>query len=722
MTETNHASEAAASSPKNQLQAKAAYALPDELGLQDIVRNVLGYYSATMQAMAAEILRMRRYCPPTAEVEKMRAELATAKDDAKRLRDEKRDQIAATVEHLRRAGIIVGSPTAGPTPGVAISEPMTLASTIGMLCDERAKILAGLGREAKALLEASFMLRCAEGGRPLPVPRVEEAFGIFEALRKVIAKRDALASERDAWKHKADTLGGDLNRIRSLVPTASDEQTTFDAVKAYLTKVHKERDASSKALFDVAIALEEADGGRSGTDENGPPRIRAIATARDIAQRDANELRLAVDTLRAQVANAEREYLRFGSPKLDGGIVAGMRDLANEVEGLRSAGFREAVMAFDTFLRRCGVKMSRLEGLMPVRWVIEAAKLLKDAWPRTADNVRKALIEEAQTAIAAMRDVGPELAKAGIQVGPRLSHAEAIAQLRGERDRWREKCEAAHQLADEAARFEGAVVADLATHGFFAAGGLGGVRFAVGKALTELARLRKESKRDQVAKQQALLDEIARLLPGKGPLLERVKHAAKMVEQDAIAERLCKELDINPEKVWLEAMRKSQPKRDVALAPIKGFVDEAIRKVVDRASKDGGLPAFGDPFGLFARRSLPTKEKIPGDWCGTNRPETPPLEPKPDLGDALNFGLKYPRSQPKVGPATGQPRTEVPVGPDGSGTVLELGEAFRDAMRMASPTSRLLPLWDETAPEARYRFLHTAVAELAKVVERIGAR
>lgn len=72
------------------------------------------------------------------------------------------------------------------------------------------------------------------------------------------------------------SMVGELNCIRALVPTESDDQTTFDAVQACLAKVRKERDASSKALFDVAIALEEADGGRSGTYENGPPRIRAL--------------------------------------------------------------------------------------------------------------------------------------------------------------------------------------------------------------------------------------------------------------------------------------------------------------------------------------------------------------------------------------------------------------------------------------------------------------
>ncbi len=44
---------------------------------------------------------------------------------------------------------------------------------------------------------------------------------------------------------------------------------------------------------------------------------------------------------------------------------------------------------------------------------------------------------------AELAKVTAELAKAGIQTGPRLSLDEAVAQLRGERDRWREKFEAA---------------------------------------------------------------------------------------------------------------------------------------------------------------------------------------------------------------------------------------------------------------------------------------
>jgi hypothetical protein len=140
------------------------------------------------------------------------------------------------------------------------------------------------------------------------------------------------------------------------------------------------------------------------------------------------------------------------------------------------------------------------------------------------------LTAEAKIAIAAMRDVGPELVKAGIQMGPRLSHGEAVAQLRGERDRWREKCQVANDMVAASARFEGSAVAKLAEHGFFAAGGLGGLRRAIDQAMAELTRRRKECQRNRADKQQAMLDEIARLLPGKGPLLDRVRKGAALAK------------------------------------------------------------------------------------------------------------------------------------------------------------------------------------------------
>lgn len=735
MDQTNPSEAAAASSP-----------LPDERTLQHIAESRLGYYPEPVQAMAAEILRMRRDCPPTAEVEQMRADL-------KRLRDEKKSEIATAIEHLRKAGVIVGSPMAGPTPGVKIGETMTLASTIGMLCDERAKILAGLGREAKSLLEASFMLRCATGRQPMPSPRVEETFGIFEALRKLCDERDTAMHEADAWKRKTDTFGADLNRIRSLVPTASDEQTTFEVIRDELRRLMKRAQEA------------EAIGERNG--KAATERIDLLAAAAQTLGCKPQDVPLECARLhRMLVAFMEAGNLSFG-----GDVEAQMLALANEVAGLCSSGFREACMAFDGFLRRCGINVSKLEGLMPVQWVIAAAKLLQ----KGAAAYEPALPAEAQTAIAAMRDVGPELAKAGIQVGPRCSHAEAVALLRGERDQWREKFEMADREAANAARWGISTGERLTAAGFaLRAPKEAGLHGAVLEALAELTRLRKESKRDQVGRQQALLDEIARLLPGKGPLLERVRHAAKVASDDAIAESIMADLGIDDEA--REAMRQ--------------MIDGAFRARCKVSLSD--VPKLAQS--LLERRSLPAKEgPLPGSFCGTNQPEMPPLKAdapcgyKPashrdDFDNAPNFGGKFapatgqPRAggvvaagtipgaspfppfhhggkvgsatetvdalcgnepsahkqeftafgeslrgcaAPKVGPATGQPRTEAPLAADGSGTVVELGEAFREAMRWASEKTKSIT----GAPtEARLRYLHTAVAELAKVVERIGAR
>ena len=78
---------------------------------------------------------------------------------------------------------------------------------------------------------------------------------------------------------------------------------------------------------------------------------------------------------------------------------------------------------------------------------------------------------------------------------------------------------------------------------------------------------------------------------------------------------------------------------------------------------------------------------------------------------------------PKFAPATGQPRTEVPLAADGSGTVVDLGEAFRQNLSNAVDC---LPSDGQPIGSTTIRLsiqnLHTAVAELAKVVERIGAR
>lgn len=314
-------------------------------------------------------------------------------------------------------------------------------------------------------------------------------------------------------------------------------------------------------------------------------------------------------------------------------------------------------MAIDTFLRRCGVDMSKAEGLPGVHWVRAAADCVRGSrLPGVkASDLLNFDHAEAQSAVAAIRDLGPELAKAGIQVGPRCSHAEAVAQLRGERDRWREKCEAEQHLNDS--------------------------------------------------------------------------------------------------RGWLEAMRRTEPKRDVALAPINRLVDEAIRKVAERARKDGGA----DPFGLFTPRACQEPKAEPLPFTGSDLLPSYATKRKrfveelrqvvnrnsiehacgdtPDfilaevmVDAALSFG-RFTRGRdahatgraPKLGPATSQPRTEVPIGPDGSGTVVELGEAFREAMRKAGSIWVEIPVGEDLNCY-RLRHLHAAVAELARVVERAGAR
>ena len=60
-----------------------------------------------------------------------------------------------------------------------------------------------------------------------------------------------------------------------------DEEPPRQILIEEIWRLRRERDAARSALFKVALALEEADGGRSGTYENGPSRIHALAKARD---------------------------------------------------------------------------------------------------------------------------------------------------------------------------------------------------------------------------------------------------------------------------------------------------------------------------------------------------------------------------------------------------------------------------------------------------------
>lgn len=195
-----------------------------------------------------------------------------------------------------------------------------------------------------------------------------------------------------------------------------------------------------------------------------------------------------------------------------------------------------------------------------------------------------------------------------------------------------------------------------------------------------------------------------------------------------------------PDPAWLEAMRKTQPKPEAD----RGIVEEAVRKVADqRAAKRAQIIAELAP--IVNRHSL---ERAGGDtpdyilveamldaalaFGKTTRardrhqgrptcahPQVGNLDPrfaaKPNyggVGPGRCDGRETSSFGEKVGPATGHPRTEVPLAADGSGTVVELGEAFWVAMRESGTADH----------EGQcLRRLRDAPAELAKVVERIGA-
>lgn len=487
------------------------------------------------------------------------------------------------------------------------------------------------------------------------------------------------------------------------------------------------------------------------------------------AAREENRLHLHLSNIDTALAEAGQPHRQKGDE------LERIRDLAGERDAWRHQA------------NRLGDDLNRIRALVPLAdeqsptFDVIRGELLRLMQRATAAEAKGGLtvqfseffgcdLDEARTAVAAIRDLGPELAKAGIQVGPRCSHAEAVAQLRGERDRWREKCEQAHQMVDEAARFEGAVVADLATHGFFSAGGLRGVRFAVQRVLAELARLRKESKRDRAAKQQALLDEIARLFPGKGPLLERVRAAAKPAPS-AWRERFMRLRDgIKAQIAWctlpggapFAGMHKEHAVLSCALTNADALLEEAAGESV---SWVGGLS-------LFERRSCQEPKAEPLPFTGSDLLPSDATKRKriveelrqvvnrnsiehacgdtPDfilaeamLDAAFAFG-RFTRSRdahlggrsfsnpgqpidpsdpigPKFAPATGQPRTEVPVGPDCSGALVGLGEAFRRNLANAVDClpSDGHPI-DATTVKIAIRNLHAAVAELARGVERIG--
>lgn len=627
--------------------------------------------------LAAEVLRLRAQCPPTVEVEQMRADLA----------------------QLREAiGLMT---TAKPDMLVDVRDPIGMARQV-------VEMVERMRQDWLTTFDAS----------------IEQ--------KKRAEKAEAIAEQNG----KAATERGDLiERLRGILfCTFPAEPTLEEQAKAMVAAAKNGAPpvVSYDRLFMVHL----------------PGEWSSSADEFFVYRRVSNTPWVTV-------------HWRHGP-----GISNSRPENTEKADGFPSE-FREACMTFDTFLRRCGFDVSKLEGLMPVWWVIEAAKLLRE--PVVA--IGGSLTDEARTAVAAIRDLGPELAKAGIQVGPRCSHAEAVAQLRGARDRWRERFEAADKESGATAKRILAMCDLLAEAGFSWTGAeshAAGLRNAVNAALAELARLRKESKRDQVAKQQALLDEIARLFPGKGPLLERVRAAAKPAPS-AWRERFMRLRDgIKAQIAWctlpggapFAGMHKEHAALSCALANADALLKEAA---------GAGGSSWASGLSLFERRSC-KEPKVIGEFnllpsdatkrkclveelrqvvnrnsiehaCG----DTPDFILAEVMVDAAFAFGKFTRSRdahvggrsfsnpgqpfdpsdpigPKFAPATGQPRTEVPVGPDGSGTVVELGEVFRREMLLATTSHIAAPVFGETLTDVCLRHLHAAVAELAKVVERGGAK
>jgi len=106
--------------------------------------------------------------------------------------------------------------------------------------------------------------------------------------------------------------------------------------------------------------------------------------------------------------------------------------------------------------------------------------------------------------------------------------------------------------------------------------------------------------------------------------------------------------------LWVDALAK------VLLAEFGGPVggsegacQMAVRVLREQKAEIDRLRELFEDIDELMTQSMPGRpplKPISGDWCGTNRPEMLPLTPK-------------------VGPATGEPRTEVAPGPDGVGKI-----------------------------------------------------
>lgn len=134
------------------------------------------------------------------------------------------------------------------------------------------------------------------------------------------AEVEKLRDDRDAWKHKADSLGADLNRIRSLVPTTCDEQPTFDAVFNRLQNLRAENEKHSYALRENAeLHLHLSNIGSALREAGRPHRHKGdeLERIRDLAGER--------DTLRnAEFRGQTGRVFRFSSAEWDSGDADGM--------------------------------------------------------------------------------------------------------------------------------------------------------------------------------------------------------------------------------------------------------------------------------------------------------------------------------------------------------------------------------------------------------------
>jgi hypothetical protein len=452
------------------------------------------------------------------------------------------------------------------------------------------------------------------GPKPCSLEDIEKSKGKIRLLV------DGLLDELQAVEKELRERSGDLERIRSLVPSANWLAPTFDVIRTELANLQER-------LRNIDSALAEA--GR-------PQRVQGDEVER--------------------IRGLQREN----------------QELIWNLAGISTIACAESLDHYAP-----GMDWERPALTDTVRLVRKFMELRA-----TARTANPNLTAEAKIAIAAMRDVSPELVKAGIQMGPRLSHGEAVAQLRGERDRWRENFEAADaKHGGELAWIEACKKRLREVGEAPRQPGMAGVHNDLADVLDELRTLRKESKRDRVAKQQAMLDEIARLFPGKGPLLDRVR--AKIgadvsngkTAPSAWRERFMRLRDgIKAQIAWctlpggapLAGMHKEHAVLSIALSNADALLVEAAREggaswlsaqgllerrfpdakpkqedAVDGRRKlfEASVDAFADKIDRELMQHVPQFEGDPKDCAlshGNKLPEKPPagapsIVPKLDL-------------------------------------------------------------------------------------------